>query len=1289
MPPRRATVLVCITAILGWAGTARADESPVWREGFEQGLGTARPYHADAPTTALTLITNAPAEGRQAVRATLPGQRRLEGFALVATLPAGPRLATVRARVRGHGDVWLCLYSRNGWLYAPEVTRLSAQWQFITMRKVLVQGDRSLGINFLTRDVQPGAVFEVDDVSVAVEPPLLTWDTAAGPWQFEAEDFTTRAGERSAEAGASGGQVVRGDSYLRLQDLPFPRTSRPVSVAVRVRSASATDEWKLLTTQGGQPQALVTARPGQVGAWHWLRFAPVYAGEVGDGLHLECWRGKGAVEPVAVDAVALGTTLPDDPGAAPALFGARPLVAVGRCAAPPAIDGRPDDACWANAIACDGFLTVGALAPAAADTQVKLCYDDDRLYLLYACPEPILDVAQQRRHEFAAAVTARDGAVYNDDSAVILLDPSHTGRQAFDFVVNARGTVADARCRQPDLWETRDLAWNAGVTAAGQVGDGQWSLELAVPFKDLGVSAPRPGDRWQVVLGRIAKARGETSSWNPSNRGFHDPAAMGTLLFGPPPGGLQLTAPRALQPGRNRLTAQCGGPAASPLTVWAALGGPRETRRHSQVLTASGEATFIIDQEADYRFAYGALDAATLAPRYLSPPVTRGVKSALATVHLTCDGPYELRLNDEPLSSGPSAADLAVRAPLQKGANVFAVKLANGTADVRLDAPGLAGRAQRWKLAPAGAREPLAAATNDSAWPLAPQQGRLTGQPGQPAVLRHTLLWEKTRLWPTPLPALHVARGTNQHLTVVADGLRGRPFGGWTVYLAVPTAWRVLGASGYYAQTPGIPAYTCTPVGPQTIGQQARQVVKVVADKPVVPGRHPIQSLFNAWVRCDDDGPDDETLSYWTEANDGTISEPLQTVKVKLLPRPAGKQPQRFVCQLWGSFFDALASEPGRRAVLETARDTGVNDLVAGNAWASENAPRYGLHNTMGVTFQSWSLDLKPYLDQHPAERLLRHDGKPDASLLCTTLLLGDGWPAVEQQLGEKMAKARPHVVDYDYEYSPYSGPHSCYCPRCLAAFRQFASLPADAPLDATVIRQRHAARWVDFMARRVAAVFARFKQAVHRLQPGCLFSVYSGYQTPENPEQYGVDWRYVGELQACDRIGCGYGRPVEAVRATVAAARGIPVLCGELLVPYETAKLEPVTPLSLATLLRRVLDATGGILLYERLSFDGRSWLALADLTRLVATHEPLFLTGRRTALPGQDESLVQGLTDGRTTLVCVLNPSSGAVTRTVPLPAAAGGGREFYTGRAVSAGETVRVELAAGGAAVFVLQP
>jgi hypothetical protein len=277
--------------------------------------------------------------------------------------------------------------------------------------------------------------------------------------------------------------------------------------------------------------------------------------------------------------------------------------------------------------------------------------------------------------------------------------------------------------------------------------------------------------------------------------------------------------------------------------------------------------------------------------------------------------------------------------------------------------------------------------------------------------------------------------------------------------------------------------------------------------------------------------------------------------------------------------------------------------------------------------------------------------------------------------------------MDYDYEYSPITGPHSCYCPRCLAEFRDFSKLARDARLDPGIIRDRYEQQWIDFMSHRVALLFRKFRDTIHRLAPGTEFSVYSGYGTPENPRRYGVNWGYVGEYQACDRIGCGYGRPADAIPATIDGLNGIPAVFGVLMRPYDTTETAPPVPITKARLLRRALDSTGGVLIYDRLPMDGRAWRAIAETTRLVASYEDLFVAGKRTALPGCDETRVQVLGDGNTTLVCVMNGGSDSLTLRLPLPATAGDGCEFYSNRSLSAGQTVSRTLPAGDAEVFVL--
>jgi len=572
-----------------------------------------------------------------------------------------------------------------------------------------------------------------------------------------------------------------------------------------------------------------------------------------------------------------------------------------------------------------------------------------------------------------------------------------------------------------------------------------------------------------------------------------------------------------------------------------------------------------------------------------------------------------------------------------------------------------------------------------------PKWGPVLGEPGKAIILRYTLLWEKTRAWPTPAPALFVARKSTQHLTFITDGLPKRKLLDWTTYLAVPPEFEILGSTGYYGNVDYQPAFQCEQLGEQVVAGRTMRVARVSANKPILTGRHYIFSLFNAFVRYREEAGepkgDSTSFLYWSEANDGTVVEAPQTIPVRLLPPLNGKQPKKLVWQLWGSFFSNMDDPAMRETVLDTMQKAGMNDIVSGDRWASENAPRYGIEHTQGLNFESWSLNLKPYLTEHPAERLIDKDGKPADGLLCTTLLLSDSWKAVEAKLQEKIEAIHANTLDYDYEYSPYTGPHSCYCPRCLAAFREYAKLPAEAKLDAQAVKGQYEEQWVDFMARRVAQLFRQFKDTIHRLSPGTKFSTYSGYQTPENPKQYGINWKYLGELQACDRVGCGYGRPVEAIPATLAGVAGTPAVFGALMHPYDTRETVPQIPMTKAVLLRRALDATGGVLVYDRLPMDGRSWFALAETTRLVALYEALFLTGKRSALPGCNEAQVQVLSDGTTTLVCAMNGGSNALSLTLSMPPPAGSGQEFYSGRVVAAGAAVPLSLLPGEAAAFVL--
>ncbi|MFO7947921.1 MAG: sugar-binding protein, partial [Armatimonadota bacterium] len=1097
-----------------------------WVEDFESGVSAARPYHNEAPQATLETSTDNPAQGEQYIRATLPGERKLEGFSLRATGLQDRRLATVTAKIRGSGDMRIYLHSGDRWMYWPETFTLTDSWQEVSARQVLTAGATVMPIYFISDRVQQGAVFEVDDVQVHLADPPQMFDTDVAPWRFEAENFSTLTRKITDAESDAAETVVEGDRFAGVDGFPFPRTSNPVTVYVRVKPASGDDSFRLTTFQSGAKDRLHAAKPGRNSGWQWVQFPPVTAAEVGSSFGIEAWRGSDTGS-VAIDAVAVSTSDDLDDGALnaarPFSF-RRPLAMVDYTNEPPTIDGSGDDACWDDTVACTNFLTRGSLVPAEADTVVRFCYDDDNLYVLFVCEEPILEHAAQRSHEFRAKATERDASMSSDDRCILLLDPTDTGNRAYDFIVNARGTLADAECTGPDLWQDRDLDWNSSTSAEGSTGDGRWTVEMAIPLADLSDHVPEAGELWQTSFGRLAEARDEVTAWNIVETGYHDQSTFGHLLFGEVTAPVRLQPPAVLQPGDNTLTAHLGPtgdePAGVYLSTSADIAGDDWSADRSYTFQALKETpqqvehVFDISAEGTVRAGYGALDAASLQPLYMSPVVTRNVTATTAELTLDCHSPWRLYVNDALVGRGQNADMQQVSVNLGRGANTFALVVEGGLAAVRQNVPGREINWENWRMAPADTEGATGSSTDDAEWETAPKVqdhptlDAVIGTPDEPVVLRKTVLWQKTRVWPTPKPALFIAQETAQQINFINDGLPGRPLHDWTIHVVVPTDFEILGSTGYYGNTnPDKPRYRCTVVDEREVEGEMMQVAKIKADAPQKAGWHYINTLFNLYVRYRDDAgpPDDEyTVRYWTEANGGSIIEPPQSFNLRVLEAVDGRQPEKMLIRLSGGWIHVMDDESLQQAIIEKLSAAGINQIGASTESLAGPARDHGVSMLAHVNFEPWNINMSEYVAQHPDNALVDAKGQESSQQACMSALLDEAWPAVKDQLAKEIEESHPDALQYDYEYPPFTTHHSCYCDRCLEAFRDHAGLADDTELNPEVIRERHADEWVDFQAWRVAKLCAKMREAIHEIAPGTEFYLYSGYQTPDNPLRYG-----------------------------------------------------------------------------------------------------------------------------------------------------------------------------------------
>jgi hypothetical protein len=181
------------------------------------------------------------------------------------------------------------------------------------------------------------------------------------------------------------------------------------------------------------------------------------------------------------------------------------------------IDGRLDDA-WSGAPWTEAFVDIrgeGWPVPAYA-TRAKMMWDDTYLYVGAMLEEPNL----------WGTLTQRDAIVYRDHDFEIFLDPDGDGEAYFEFEINSLGTEFDLFLdRRYNSGGRAFIEWDMpGVQSAvhlfGTLNDpndvdGAWSVEVAIPWKDLvapdsvvvsgqaRAMPPREGESWRVNFSRV------------------------------------------------------------------------------------------------------------------------------------------------------------------------------------------------------------------------------------------------------------------------------------------------------------------------------------------------------------------------------------------------------------------------------------------------------------------------------------------------------------------------------------------------------------------------------------------------------------------------------------------------------------------------------------------------------------------------------------------------------------------------------------------------------------------
>jgi hypothetical protein len=244
---------------------------------------------------------------------------------------------------------------------------------------------------------------------------------------------------------------------------------------------------------------------------------------------------------IALVAVCLAATAyAQTPTAPNAVLPEPKSASVPRMAADVKIDGTLDEHVWDKAARLAPFVKHDTMAPARVNTEVRIWYDAQALYLGWACDDS----------DIQATFTQRDSRFWEEEVVEFFVTPSALDRYfelqwnplggTFDAIISNE-LAPDGRSKQfKGDWSYTASNMTFAVKADGTVQDSsdrdrRWTVEVRVPFADLKVPAPRVGEVWRANFYRFNRDRDretEQLSWSPTILpGFHQPTRFGYLRF--------------------------------------------------------------------------------------------------------------------------------------------------------------------------------------------------------------------------------------------------------------------------------------------------------------------------------------------------------------------------------------------------------------------------------------------------------------------------------------------------------------------------------------------------------------------------------------------------------------------------------------------------------------------------------------------------------------------------------------------------------------------------------------
>jgi hypothetical protein len=184
----------------------------------------------------------------------------------------------------------------------------------------------------------------------------------------------------------------------------------------------------------------------------------------------------------------------------------------------PVVDGKFEANEWLGAAKASEFCGWDGNPATSDPTEVYFTYDGENLYIAAVCHDTAVS-------KLKAAITARDGEVFNDDCIGFLFSANQD--TIYQIYLNPAAVIWDQFIDVPK--DKSDPKWNGNFQVKCDRKDGQWLAEFKVPLKDLGVSKLDKATQIMMNIRRKQYSNNQSAFW--INDWSHAPQNYGILKF--------------------------------------------------------------------------------------------------------------------------------------------------------------------------------------------------------------------------------------------------------------------------------------------------------------------------------------------------------------------------------------------------------------------------------------------------------------------------------------------------------------------------------------------------------------------------------------------------------------------------------------------------------------------------------------------------------------------------------------------------------------------------------------